>query len=60
MTRYMIYFCPLEIEADNLDDAENKYHIRICDDATRNQPDILKIIPAEFVFDCEPKKEKIA
>jgi len=53
MTKYIIYFEPVEIDADNQQDAEDEYKNGHAD------PFILKIIPAEFVFDCEPKKEKI-
>lgn len=52
MTRYMIYFEPMELDADNLEDAEIQSH--------GEEPKILKIIPTEFLFDLEPKKEKVA
>ena len=59
MTRYMIYFEPLEVDANNLDDAKRYYKINK-KFADFEYPKILKIIPTEFLFDIEPKKEKIA
>jgi len=55
MTRYMIYYEPDEVEADNLDDAKQKYY----DKATgfiHDLPLLLKIVPAEFVFDVDQEK----
>ena len=60
MTRYIIYFEPIDVDADNLDDAENQYRNGLVTGIYHMIPKILKIIPAEFIFDCEPKKEKIA
>jgi len=55
----MIYFEPLEVDANNLDDAKRYYKINK-KFADFEYPKILKIIPTEFLFDLEPRKEKIA
>jgi len=50
MTRYMIYFEPVELDADNIEDAMKKYQYG------EGTPFILKVVPAEFVFDVDQEK----
>jgi len=57
MTRYIIYFEPEEMDANNLEHAQQIYLAN--SQHNHNLPKILKIIPAEYVFDCEPEEEKV-
>ena len=50
-TRYMIYFEPEEMDANNLEDAEYKWI------SSMQSPKILKIVPAEFVYDIDQEKK---
>jgi len=54
MTRYMIYFEPEELDADNIQAAEIIYLANA--QHNHNLPKILKIIPAEFIFDVDQEK----
>jgi len=51
----MIYFEPEEMDADNIEDAKRQYYMKQSFDNLM-LPKILKIIPAEFVYDVDQEK----
>jgi len=50
MTRYVIYFEPVDIDAANKTEAERILHFY------RILPTISKIVPAKYIFDYEEKE----